>query len=704
MPQKHSIPVVCQLEPYEYRARARSFFLALLAGLAIFGSSMAQASVFGETLSVSPIGSRFSVEVASPGMTRETLTNCVRLPDAQSNDGIASLRGGSLSLAGSGAGARIVISHREPVFEPIFRFTLQDVCTTRLQRIYTLLMPEPAPVSPPRPLAREAARPAATTLPPRPAASAPRQTASAPARAGGAQVWATVQGESVASIAQALYPRDEGARRAFINGVMRGNPDLFEPGRHPAAVLPAGTELRIPDFGGVAARSSQARASAASDAGDSIRATTQTQAAASIPPQQAAAEPEPVAPETADQHRLLIDMGARDELAASDVDPTTSDEAMREARLVAAIDRSIDTQLELLERIRRLEQLQLSLRAQIEAAAANEAIALPSPATEASAPSDQLASSAQTPPPLRPVEEPIPERESVSPPTGDTSPLNWQNWAIIAGLLALVILLLIRRRSSRQEAAIDKDATPDVPSQTPIAASRTQHSNGTIAPHSQTQTQTQAKAQPTLSADEEPPETLPPPARLDLEWRPSSAGASIGPAGTTTGGQATLPPAILEEDDPEEHESAIELADIMMSFGRVHGAAETLEAFIESNPRQAITPWLKLMEVYHTAEMQREFDILATELNKTFNVRPVTWENFRADGTNVGSIESFAHIAARLQETWGTPQCQAYVDLLVRDNRQGTRQGFELGAIDDLLMLAGVLELHLGRYKPSTST
>ncbi|CAI06807.1 hypothetical protein ebA1278 [Aromatoleum aromaticum EbN1] len=161
-----------------------------------------------------------------------------------------------------------------------------------------------------------------------------------------------------------------------------------------------------------------------------------------------------------------------------------------------------------------------------------------------------------------------------------------------------------------------------------------------------------------------------------------------------------LPAALLVEDDAEEHESAIELAEIMMAFGRVQGAAETLAEFIESNPKKAVTPWLKLLEVYRAAGLRPEFDTLARQLNKTFNVKAVTWDTFDEARRPTGTIEQMSHVMGRIQNLWGSRDCQAYLENLLRDNRDGMREGFPLSVIDEILILAGVLEEHLGPYQP----
>ncbi len=153
------------------------------------------------------------------------------------------------------------------------------------------------------------------------------------------------------------------------------------------------------------------------------------------------------------------------------------------------------------------------------------------------------------------------------------------------------------------------------------------------------------------------------------------------------------------DEDVEEHNSAVELAEIMMSFGRVQGAAQTLADFIRANPKQAVKPWVKLLEVYKTANMRPEFEALTSQLNKTFNVKPTTWEDFDVAMRAPESLEHIGHIATTLCDTWGKRECQAYLHMLLRDNRQGTRQGFPLAMVDEILLLLAILESQLGPYK-----
>ena len=178
-----------------------------------------------------------------------------------------------------------------------------------------------------------------------------------------------------------------------------------------------------------------------------------------------------------------------------------------------------------------------------------------------------------------------------------------------------------------------------------------------------------------------------------LDWEPPN---SLPPEETV----APLP--LAEEDLAGEHDSAVELAEIMMSFGRVQGAAQTLADFIRGNPKQAVVPWLKLLEVYKTADMRAEFDGLTQQLNRTFNVKVVEWDDFDMEKASSETIERMPHIIAELERLWGTVECQAYLHKLLRDNRDGTRQGFPLAVIDDILCLLGILNQHLGAYREAT--
>jgi alkylation response protein AidB-like acyl-CoA dehydrogenase len=55
---------------------------------------------------------------------------------------------------------------------------------------------------------------------------------------------------------------------------------------------------------------------------------------------------------------------------------------------------------------------------------------------------------------------------------------------------------------------------------------------------------------------------------------------------------------------------AIELAEIMLSFGRVSGAARTLEEYVAALPQESARPWIRLLHLYRRNGMRKEFEAL----------------------------------------------------------------------------------------------
>ena len=201
------------------------------------------------------------------------------------------------------------------------------------------------------------------------------------------------------------------------------------------------------------------------------------------------------------------------------------------------------------------------------------------------------------------------------------------------------------------------------------------------------------------------------PARLDLEFdtfvgtasstgsgddapavasgpRLVSSNTGIPPSSTLSIDQSAVP---ANEEAPPSHEHVLELAEIMVSFGRSEGAAQTLSEFLRDYPKESLIPWLKLLDLYHKGGRRGEYDDLAPKLNRAFNVKVPDWEHFNGPITSE-SVEQFAHIMARVNATWPNQDCLDYLTELLSDNRAGTRVGFPLGVIDDILLLKSMLE------------
>jgi len=213
-------------------------------------------------------------------------------------------------------------------------------------------------------------------------------------------------------------------------------------------------------------------------------------------------------------------------------------------------------------------------------------------------------------------------------------------------------------------------------------------------------------------------------AGVDLPLEPASGGAAK--LDVELNGGDTVPPAVIEKPMPralpgdsvlsinattlDEHFEAnpvMELADIMLSFGRVKGAAQALQEYIDNNPQEALQPWIRLMDVYRMAGMREEFEAVARNLNQHFNVEVQSWGegtpdaqvDLMLDGGTVSatapraqSLEDMPRIIGGVVKMWDAEDVVGYLYELLRDNRGGQRQGFSLPVVEDILFLIELKE------------
>lgn len=146
-----------------------------------------------------------------------------------------------------------------------------------------------------------------------------------------------------------------------------------------------------------------------------------------------------------------------------------------------------------------------------------------------------------------------------------------------------------------------------------------------------------------------------------------------------------------------EANPVMELADIMLSFGRVKGAAQALREYIDNNPQEALQPWIRLMDVYRMAGMRSEFEEVARNLNQHFNVEVQHWDagpnaGPAADQARPDSLEELPRIMSMIGDLWWTGDVVGYLYQLLRDNRGGKRAGFALPLVEEILFLIELKE------------
>ena len=141
-----------------------------------------------------------------------------------------------------------------------------------------------------------------------------------------------------------------------------------------------------------------------------------------------------------------------------------------------------------------------------------------------------------------------------------------------------------------------------------------------------------------------------------------------------------------------EDDSAIALAEIMLTFGRIQGAAETLARHIEESSPKNPRPWLMLLDLYRRGGMRGEYTKLLPAVRRNFNLDVPAWQDLETTVSGLRSLEDFEHVAERVKAAWGTQACMDYLYELVHDNRDGQRSGFPLEVVEEIVLLMLILE------------
>lgn len=638
-----------------------------LIGLGLLSASMTAGAVsLGDVTYRSRLGEALKLEIPLKISAGEQLdASCISLGSAPTNDmsDIPWVSQAKLDIRQTEKGVVLSISAR-PAKHPALMLGVVIKCGISLRRDYALLLDPP--------IASEsfAVQDAPAVIPR--SESVPGNKHSSRSSNIPAQTWITGQGESLESVALVLYPTDPSARKRFIRKTLASARRTS--GIHsPSDLLEPGTEIGIlPNARPSTDKSIRRQERPADPIDERVSPAAEAKKAKTNTPGE---KRDRILISEAGESALQLatTIGQRPEMSAQD-----RIRLRNELQLIAILDEKNAQHLELKERLKQLEALQARLKAEA-ASVENDLKAIQSPSAQTAIGSGaSIASTSDTPIAVSAKKPVISPSANTTTSVAKRSP--WYKTLLIPLLLLVlaagILALILQQRKKKEALDLPLPVEPELP---PAGATET--------------------ASEPLPRDEDL--LMEPLSPSDIWPETSSQNLSAKAIEGAVGPLSSLgASSILQTESEEEHNSAVELAEIMMSFGRIQGAAQTLSDFIRANPRQAVKPWLKLLEVYRVANMRMEFDALSIQLNKTFNVKPVPWDEFEIALRAPESIEDMSHIVPHLCALWGKREGQAYLHQLLRDNRQGTRAGFPLAIIDEILLLLSILEDQLGAYKP----
>lgn len=490
-----------------------------------------------------------------------------------------------------------------------------------------------------------------------------------PAEADYPDHWQADSGESALSIANHLFPRQPSAQRRFLKALQGANPDI-DLGERGETPLAAGAKLSIPDT----------RRQTAVE--PTALPTRERHPPASTPPATGRLS-----------DRLSISRGATGDDAKPDDLPlrlatelslhalSRTSESQRailrlEYKLLAAIYDQASQQLSVAEQVRQLETSVAELQV------ATEGSARPAPPVVAE----------PAPTPVGPTLSSQPSVRSTKSEARESSDV----WPWLAALLGSIgALVWFLRRYARKT---ERPSAVELPPEEPL---------------------------PWAISEQFPPASPPPdqnPLAPDAENDPFPPGEYTQPPddGRVLAEGGSNDAMTLTEQN--EFSPVIELADIMLSFGRVKGATDALLEYIESNPDEALQPWLKLLEIYRQHGMRQDYENLSKKLKLHFNVDPTHWDmaadiaqpaaalseegatSFELLLSRLPNLRQLPHISEKITRLWDSPECLSYLNSLLRNNRKGEllRRGFTLSTVSELLFLLDILEKRRSNPGPAS--
>ena len=651
-------------------------------------TSTASAFGLGELVVKSSLGAPFRAMVSVRGeiVGRERIdAQCFRLVEGEPADDIPVLMQGTLRFQQSSGETYLIIEGKRPLNEPAVQINLLVGCGAELKRTYTALI-DPRPDGLGDGVVGHAAQRAGTSS---------QAKFEAQALSDSALIWVTADGDSAASIARSRYPRAGLQRKQFLQALREANPEVGF-GGNGKKPLPEGVTLNIPDAEQVARTEFVAPSAPAAlpIAPDTAERPVQ---AKRLPAESAKSNP---GGRLADHlvlsgPRLGSELDGFDEFPlrlSYDVSTGLSDKISENARavlrseyrLLAALNDQASHQLDVAAQVRNLEERFAELRAAVD---------------ETSRKIDAASASVSTPPEVAPVAKKAPPPSGAVAVAQDWLPI-WLEIALVGCLIGITVWAFsrfARRRVGGAEVSTPGDVADAIIDERTFG--------GLLAGKSPSA----KNSLETSATPAEDPNTQP--------LRPHGAGPKA-PQSTEGARMSVTDPVkeiieVSHVQEAEDSESAIELASVLMAFGRAKGAVQVLTEYLESHPDASLLPWLKLLEIVRASDMQEEFAYWSDQLKAHFNVAPMSWEEagecFAKDFSPLAEgdlpideitarlpiASTLEHVREGIVSSWHSAHGLDYLRKLLRDTRDGQRLGLPLPLAREVAFLVDLLEARL---------
>lgn len=139
----------------------------------------------------------------------------------------------------------------------------------------------------------------------------------------------------------------------------------------------------------------------------------------------------------------------------------------------------------------------------------------------------------------------------------------------------------------------------------------------------------------------------------------------------------------------EEFTDVMYEAEFWISLNKLDKAIAVLEQYTAFENVSSPLPWLFLFDMYRKTDGHDQYAALQRQFQRMFNGKIPDWEDYDTEHQNMG-LEHMAGLMARVEAFWMTDEIIPFLENLLVDDRDGTRQGFELGVYRDILFLTDI--------------
>lgn len=134
----------------------------------------------------------------------------------------------------------------------------------------------------------------------------------------------------------------------------------------------------------------------------------------------------------------------------------------------------------------------------------------------------------------------------------------------------------------------------------------------------------------------------------------------------------------------------IQQVEFWISIGKVRQAISILDPLAKQARPESPIGWLYLLDLYSAVGEREEYDKLAIRFKSVFNARIPGWDE-RHTATAMRSLDDFPQLMSRICAEWDdSDKVIALLEELLVDGRTGQRNGFDLPAYRDIMLLISI--------------